>query len=316
MRINRRIREPRALNARGTAKNRLVQRDDRATHGGLAQCLWLRGRGNSAIMPPVRGDVTMRLLRPVWLALAAFLAAGDASETRVSLKEVSEALAKAVPGHPADFAHRDLSYLDLSGLDFKQANLDGANLNGADLRDADLSGARLEGANLDHSVIIRTNFAGAKLAKASFYGAAAYSTLEILPAEAPNFAGADLTGARIASRLGRANLRGARLVEAHMGIDSREFRTNLQNDLSGCDLTGADLARADLRAVRLPFAHLGGADLTGADLSRADLAHADLSGADLTDADLTGANIEGAILSGVQGLERARGMARSSSTSR
>ena len=236
------------------------------------------------------GKVTMRLQRsPVWLALAALLVAAGPGETPLSLKEVSEALSKAAPGHPADFAHRDLSYLDLSGLDFKQADLTGA--------------------NLDHSVIIRTNFAGAELANASFYGAAAYSTLEISAAEAPNFAGADLTGARIASRLGRANLRGARLVAVRMGSDSRDFRTNLQNDMSGCDLTGADLSRADLRAVRLPFAHLAEADLAGADLSRADLAHADLSGADLTDTDFTGANVDGAILTGARGLERAKGMA-------
>jgi uncharacterized protein YjbI with pentapeptide repeats len=282
----------------------------------------LRGCGNSAIMRagarmaqggpgwPRVAKVPMRLQRPpIVLALAALLAAAGPSDTRLGLKEVSEALAKATPGHPADFAHRDLSYLDLSGLDFKQANLSAANLYGVDLSDADLSHAELRDANFDHSVIIRANFAGADLANASFYGAAAYSTLEISAAEAPNFAGADLTGARIASRLGRANLRGARLVDVRMGIDSREFRTNLQNDMSGCDLTGADLSRADLRAVRLPFAHLAEADLTGADLSRADLAQADLSGADLTDADFTGANVDGAILTGARGLDRAKGMA-------
>jgi uncharacterized protein YjbI with pentapeptide repeats len=292
-----------------TQRRRPASRD--GEEPGAASALGLRGRAGSAIMRGLADATRTMRLNParIAIALAALLAAGSARDPSLGLRALSQALAEASPGHPADFSHRDLSYLDLSGLDFKQANLAGANLFGADLSDADLSGAMLAGADLDHTVIIRTNFTGADLAKASLFGAVAYSTLEVRDSEAPTFAGADLSGARIVARLGRANLRGAKLADVRMGADGRELRTNLLNDLSGCDLTGADLSRADLRAVRLAFAHLAQADLAGANLSRADLWHADLTGADLTNTDLTGATIEGAILTNAQGLDRAKGMA-------
>ena len=44
-------------------------------------------------------------------------------------------------------------------------------------------------------------------------------------------------------------------------------------------------------------------------LINADLSKADLTDADLTDADLAGADFDGAILTGVKGLEAARGLA-------
>ena len=52
-----------------------------------------------------------------------------------------------------------------------------------------------------------------------------------------------------------------------------------------------------------------GADLTNANLVEADLSKADLSGANLAGAELSGANFDGANLRGVQGLERAKGVA-------
>jgi uncharacterized protein YjbI with pentapeptide repeats len=228
--------------------------------------------------------------------LAPLVAAAGPAGARLSLKEVSAALAKAGPGARADFAGRDLSYLDLSGLDFKQADLSGASLFGADLTDANLSGAMLTEANLDRTIIIRANFAGAHLAHASLMAVVAYPTLDTSSGPAPSFAGADLTGARIVARLGHADLRGAILTDARLGYTVRELRTNLYSDLSGAELSEAKLVRADLRRVRLAFAHLSHADLSGADLRRADLFHADLTGADLTGADLTDADIAETLL--------------------
>jgi uncharacterized protein YjbI with pentapeptide repeats len=151
-------------------------------------------------------------------------------------------------------------------------------------------------ANLDRTVIIRANFAGANLAKATMMAAVAYGTLDISSGPPPSFAGADLSGAHIVARLGRADLRGAILTDAHLGFSVRELRVNIYSDLSGAELSGAKLVRADLRRVRLPFADLAHADLSGADLTRADLFHADLTGADLTGANLTDANIAETLL--------------------
>ena len=162
--------------------------------------------------PMACAGTTMSLGRRLMsMALAPLLLAAGEHDAHVSLKEVSQALADATPAQPADFAGRDLSYLDLSGLDLARANLAGADLHGADLTDANLSRADLAGADLDHTVVIRTDFSAADLSNASLRGLAAYSTLEVSAAEAPNFAGAKLSGAHILARLGRANLHGADL---------------------------------------------------------------------------------------------------------
>ena len=246
--------------------------------------------------------------RLVWMALTPLFLAGTGRPAQVSLREISEALARATPEHPIDFAGRDLSYLNLSGLNLAQARLAGADLHGADLTDANLSRADLAGANLDHAVIIRANFGAANLPHASLRGLAAYSTLEPLAAEAPNFAGANLSGAAIYFRLGRVNLRGADLSGVQMGTGPGELRTNMRNDLAGCDLTDANLSHADLHEVRLPFAHLAHANLSDTDFTRADLAHADLSGADVTGADFTGADVDQAVMTDARGLDQAKGL--------
>ncbi|HEX7968322.1 MAG TPA: pentapeptide repeat-containing protein, partial [Stellaceae bacterium] len=131
----------------------------------------------------------MRLL-PIGIAL--LIATASARAADVTVQQISVALAKASPSSPVNFSHRDLSYLDLSELDFKHANLGGANLYGADLSRADLSRVNLSGANLDHTLIIGANFAGADLSNASLFDTVGYSSLEVSPAEAPNFSGANL----------------------------------------------------------------------------------------------------------------------------
>jgi uncharacterized protein YjbI with pentapeptide repeats len=97
--------------------------------------------------------------------------------------------------------------------------------------------------------------------------------------------------------LSGANLAGAHLVDADLGM-----MTIREADLSGANLHGANLYHADLRGADLTDAvligtNLMGANLVNANLSGADLSTANLSGARLTNANLTGAGIIDADLS-------------------
>jgi uncharacterized protein YjbI with pentapeptide repeats len=244
------------------------------------------------------------------LAAAAALLATEAAASDLTVHEISLALAQATPDAPADFSDKDLGGLDLSDLDFRGANLAGANLTAADLTDANLSRSNLARAQLDRAIVIRTNFAGADLSRTSLVWLVAFSGLEVRPDEAPNFAGADLSGARIFARLSGSDLNRAHLANARIGSDERTPKTmNLfRTELSGCNLSRADLAGADLTGALLSFADLSGATLSGANLYRADLSQADLTNADLTSATLSGADLEGAILRNVGGLGQAIGL--------
>jgi len=236
---------------------------------------------------------------------------GEAGAADLTVKQVVEALVKASPEQPADFAGRDLSLLDLSDIDFKKANLAGADLYGTDISHSNLSGTNLSGARLDRSVIIGADFAGANMSQASLLRPAAFSSFDILPVEAPRFVGANLAGARLFGRFSKADWHGANLAMAQMGAD-RSTDIGLRNlsrtELAGCDLAGARLSGADLRGALLTFANLRGADLSGSNLTRADLSRADLSGANLTGADLTGSDLDGTILRGVAGLLSVHGL--------
>ena len=222
--------------------------------------------------------------------------------------QVREILALAAPDKPADLSRKSLENLDLSNVDFKRANLSGANLFGAKLVGADLSGTNLSGAKLDLAWIMRANFTNADLSNASLLGLVVSSGLDISPAEAPVFRGANFSGAHIIARLSRFDLSGANFANAKMGADMKNQSMGLMRaDLSGSNLSGANFSGADLSRALMRFA-----DLTGANLSRANLMGADLSGADLTDADLTGADateadLGGAVLKNVRGLETVKG---------
>src|SRR5579883_1831076 len=244
--------------------------------------------------------------RPVFAALVAVALLsprGGADAADFTVEQVSEMLASATPERPADLSRADLGFLDLSDLDFKRAKLAGANLYGVDLSRSDLSGADLSGADLDHAVITATNFSNANL-----YDIAAYSRLEPSSAEAPSFAGADLSGAELLARLTDVDLHGANLSGLRIGFSAGLPRTPLRNDLSGCNLAGAKLAGADLHEVRLSFSKLEDADLSGANLVGADLTQVDLTGANLAGANLANADLDGAVLRRVRGLEQARGL--------
>ena len=235
-------------------------------------------------------------LHLVLLLTACLSAIPGATAADLTVKQVVEALVKASPEQPADFAGRDLSFLDLSDIDFKKANLAGANLYGTDLSHSNLSGTNLSGARLDRSTIIGANFAGADLTHASLLRPAAFSSFDILAAEAPRFVGANLAGARLFGRFSKADWHGANLAMAQMGADRSTdigLRDLSRTELAGCDLAGARLAGADLRGALLTFANLRGADL---------------SGANLTGADLGGSDLDGTILRGVAGLSSVRGL--------
>src|SRR5262249_53382267 len=152
----------------------------------------------------------------------------------LTVRQVVEALVKATPERPADFSGKDLSFLDLSSLDFKGANLAGANLYGVDFTDANLSRSNLSGANLDHTTIIRTRFAGADLSRVSLFMASAFSTLEASADEAPSFAGANLSEARLVVRLAHCDMRGADFSHAHLSVDRRvQLKGPVPIELSG-----------------------------------------------------------------------------------
>jgi uncharacterized protein YjbI with pentapeptide repeats len=221
---------------------------------------------------------------------------------------VQEILRRATAHRPADFSGKSLEKLDLSHLEFRGAKLAGANLYAARLEGADFSGADLTGANLNLAWVIRANFRGANLSDASLQGLVVSMGMETSAAEAPIFAGANLSRARIIARLSWGDLHGANFANAQMGADMKNQSMGLMRaDLSKADLAGANFAGADLGHALLRFAKLRGANLRGARLVRADLSGADLTGADLTDADASEADFGAAVLKAVRGLDKLRG---------
>jgi uncharacterized protein YjbI with pentapeptide repeats len=248
-----------------------------------------------------------RALGCVWVLLV--LATSPSVGADLNAVQVREILASAAPDKPADLSGKSLESIDLSKLDFKRANLSGVNLFGAKLVGADLSGANLSGAKLDLAWIMRANFTNADLSNASLLGLVVSSGLDISPAEAPVFKGANFSGAHIIARLSRFDLSGANFAHAKMGADMKNQSMGLMRaDLSGSNLSGAKFSGADLSRALMRFADLTGADLSGANLTGADLSGADLSGADLTGADATEADLGGAVLKNVRGIGTIRGL--------
>lgn len=250
-----------------------------------------------------------RALGCVWLLLV--LAIPPCRAADFNAEQVREILASASPAKPADLSGKSLENLDLSNLNFKRANLSGANVFGAKLVGANLSGANLSGAKLDLAWIMRANFTDADLSNASLLGLVVSSGLDISPAEAPVFRGANFSGAHIIARLSRFDLSGANFANTKMGADMKNQSMGLMRaDLSGSNLSGANFSGADLSRALMRFADMTGANLRGANLTGADLSGADLTGADLTGADVTEADLGGAVLNlkNVRGLETVKGL--------
>ncbi len=251
-----------------------------------------------------RANIALRLA----LALTACAMSGPLAAAELSAAQVRALLARATVEAPADLRGKDLSDIDLSGADLRHADMTGANLFGARLVSANLRGTILAGANLNGAWLMGADFSGAKLTKASLL------SVVILGGEIktmPVFAGADMRDVRMIADLPRANLAGADLTRARIGVDIRnQGMGQMRTDLSGADLSGVDFSGADLNRSLMSFAKLAGSNLRGANLFRVKLEGADLTGADVTDADFSEADLDGTILRGVKGLEHARGLER------
>jgi uncharacterized protein YjbI with pentapeptide repeats len=262
---------------------------------------------------PARPAAAMVLVLTGWLTAGLPLSHAIAApkNSGPSVREVATALYAATAAAPVDFGGRSLAGLDLAGLDFKQARLSGADMTGADLTASDLSGADLSGVDLGRTTLIRTNFRGARLTGAKIVMPAVSQAFDLDRADAPVFAKADLSGARVLVRFQGADMNGVNLSRADMSPhESARFNHKmLRTALTGCNLRGADLSYADLTGVSFEFADLTGANLTGANLDRADLTKADLTDATVSQANFTGADLSGAVLTGVIGRDSARGMA-------
>jgi uncharacterized protein YjbI with pentapeptide repeats len=263
------------------------------------------------------------LIRGMIVAAALTLSAGTfAEETEpvsrtgadFTVRDITAALFKAKPGETPDYSNHDLTYLDLSGLNFKGAKLAKSNLYGADFTGANLRGTDMSGTRLDRATLIRADFSGANLSGASILRPTIYTDLSENIADAPRFAGANLTGIRVMANMSGADFHGADLTDAN--FTPREVRagqgtlsTLAKNLLKSCDFNKAIMRKANFEHAVMTFSRFAGADLTGANLADTDLSRADFTGANLTDANLTGADLDGATLLGVKGLDTVKGLA-------
>ncbi|MFA6139317.1 MAG: pentapeptide repeat-containing protein [Hyphomicrobium sp.] len=247
-----------------------------------------------------------RLLLALAILLPATVEAAD-----VTVRDLTSRLYHAERGSPLQLGGLDLRDLDLSGLDFKGATLAASNLFGSDLSRADLSKANLKGARLDRVTIIGTRFDGADLSDTSFLRPATFSTLAAPIGEVASFAGANMRRTRLFGRFNRTSFAGADLSGAKLAPFTKTgFIEHLwRTEMVGADLSKANLSGADFSYTLLAFANLRGANLAGAILRQADLSRADLTGADLTGVDLGDADLDGAILTGTRGLDTALGLA-------
>jgi uncharacterized protein YjbI with pentapeptide repeats len=230
----------------------------------------------------------------------------------LTVREVATRLHKAQPGTPLDLRGAELKGLDLSGLDFKRADLSMVDLTGADLTRAGLGGAKLVGARIDRATLIGTDFRGADLRDAQLTMPAVSTTFDIDPRDAPVFAGANLSHARMIVRMQGADFSNAVMRDANLSPHesaSLNFKM-LRSTLTACDLSGVDFTNANLSGVQFSHANLTGAILTGANLEGADLTHATLDNARLDGARLSLAELNGVDLSKVIGLATAVGLDR------
>jgi uncharacterized protein YjbI with pentapeptide repeats len=235
------------------------------------------------------------------------------NDADLTVRQITSALFKAEPGQRLDYSHHDLTYLDLAGLNFKGANLAHADLYGTDFTGSNLKGTDLSHTRLNRSVLIRADMSGADLTGATIFRPTIYTDLSSNLADAPRFAGANLTGIRVMANLSGADFRGANLTNADFApLESRPgqgtITTLARNVLKSCDFSGAQMKGANFDRADLTFSRFVGADLAGANLSKADLSKADLTGADLTGADLTHADLYGANLTAVKGLDTVKGL--------
>ena len=189
-------------------------------------------------------------------------------------RDITMALFKAKPGEPLDYSNHNLTYLDLSGLNFKGAKLAKSEpLRASTSRLPTCAAADMSRTRLDRAMLIRADFSGANLSGASILRPTIYTDLTENIADAPRFAGANLTGIRVMANMSGADFHGADLTGAN--FTPREGRpgqgtitTLAKNMLKSTDFTKAILRETNFDHAVLTFARFAGADLTGAKLDR------------------------------------------------
>jgi uncharacterized protein YjbI with pentapeptide repeats len=258
-------------------------------------------------------DLRKRIRRTLFIGtalVALLMAPSPVGAADMTVREVTKMLVKARPGLVVTLAGHDLSFLDLSGLDFNAARLVAANLYGADLSWANLRNADLSRALLDRATIIGTDFAQANLSHAVMRLPHSATSPAFDAANAPRFAGANLSHARLVARFDGADFRGADLTGAqlHPYGDGTQNAAARRSSLLSCDFSAAVLVDADLSGSLLAFANFTKADLRGASLRGADLSRTNFFEAELAAADITGADLDGANLVGANGLDKVVGL--------
>jgi uncharacterized protein YjbI with pentapeptide repeats len=250
--------------------------------------------------------------------LSAMLLTTSVSAADVTARDITEALFRAgTSSGTVTYSGKDLSFLDLAGLDFKQAVLAGTNFYGSDLTQARLSGSNLAGAKLDRTSLSRADLSGANLKGATLLTVSAHATSEPNPKDAPNFSGADLSDAHIASRLDGANFTNANLSRARMGTLVPTWGSYRPRAIfNGAKFSGASLHGADLSMAVMQFTEFRNADLRAANLKNCDFTKANLVGADLSGADISGADFDGADLTGIKGFDSVIGLAEAKNLDR
>lgn len=214
------------------------------------------------------------------------------TEAEMTRDEVVAAVKAASPGNPVDLSRRKLNGLDLRGIDFS----------GAILRAARMNGVNLAGAMLDGAVLSQAWMLGADLSGASLKEAVMFQT----QLGKANLAGADLTRARAAADFTKADLTGAKFIEADLSADMKNQSMGLMRGvLTNAEADGADFTGANMMRAELEFASLKGASLAGADLSMATMGAADLTGADVTGANFRNADVTSTRLYDLKGADQA-----------
>jgi uncharacterized protein YjbI with pentapeptide repeats len=245
----------------------------------------------------------------------------------------------------ASYQAHDLGGISLSRNDLIGSNFAGQNLTNANFGEANLSGANLRQANLTNATIwsvtlTGVDFTGAEVRGASFYRdptnrnseislAQLYSTssyqahdltgigLDLSDLTGANFAGQNLTNARIGGTLTGADFTNADIRAATIspyydsntsmyvgGITPAQLYTTASykaHDLSGINLYGHNLTAGNFASQNLTKANLSGV-LTGASFRHANLTDAAINGT-LTDADFTDAEVRGATLGGISSAQ-------------
>ncbi|MEQ8823965.1 MAG: pentapeptide repeat-containing protein [Filomicrobium sp.] len=238
-------------------------------------------------------------------------AAGQSAANDLTAREVTIKLFDAEPDKPVDFSDLNLTLIDLSGLDFKRAVLTGADLYGTDFSNADLTGTDLSYTRLDRATIIGTNFTEADLTESSFLRPTTHTDTRINRSETADFTRAKLVRTRLFARLDGASFRSADLTEADFSPLSSGANTIAvlpYVTIVGADFSNAILKGANLQQGKLSYSNFRNADLREVDFRAAELTGVNFAGANVAGADFTGASMDRAILSGVIGLNQAKGL--------